>query len=90
MRTRPLGDAKRDECKSTSRIRLEESAGNDWMIFNLSHFQAMILFALMVSVAFGFLSRRPMRDRAKYIGWSFLLFVMIGVGIGWMMYPFSR
>ena len=43
------------------------------MTFNLSHFQSMVLFALMVSIAFGFLSRRPMRDRAKYIGWSFLL-----------------
>jgi ABC-type Mn2+/Zn2+ transport system permease subunit len=60
------------------------------MIFNLSHFQSMILFALMVSIAFGFLSRRPMRERAKYIGWSFLLFLLIGVGIGWMMYPISR
>lgn len=60
------------------------------MLLNLSHFQAMILFALMVSIAFGFLSRRPMRERAKYIAWSFLLFVVVGIGIGWMMYPFSR
>ena len=60
------------------------------MILKLSHFQAMILFALMVSIAFGFLSRRPMRERAKYIGWSFLLFALIGIGIGWVMYPFSR
>ena len=43
------------------------------MNFNLTHFQAMILFALVVSIAFGFLSRRPMRERMKYIGWSFLL-----------------
>lgn len=60
------------------------------MTFKLTHLEAMILFALLVSIAFGFLSRRPMRERAKYIGWSFLLFVMIGIGIGWMMYPFSR
>ena len=52
------------------------------MILKLSHFQAMILFALMVSIAFGFLSRRPMRERAKYIAWSFLLFALIGIGIG--------
>jgi hypothetical protein len=60
------------------------------MSFTLSHLQAMIFFALLVSIAFGFLSRRPMRERAKYIGWSFLLFMLVGVGIGWMMYPFSR
>ena len=60
------------------------------MILQLSHFQAMILFALAVSIAFGFLSRRPALERLKYIGWSFLLFLLIGVGIGWVMYPFSH
>lgn len=60
------------------------------MIVQLSHFQAMILFALAVSIAFGFLSRRPALERLKYIGWSFLLFLLIGIGIGWVMYPFSR
>ena len=60
------------------------------MKFHLSHLQAMLLFALLVSVAFGFLSRRRPLDRAKYIAWSLLLFLLIGVGIGWAMYPFSR
>jgi hypothetical protein len=60
------------------------------MNLKLTHFQAMILFALAVSIAFGFLSRRPMRERMKYIGWSFFLFLLIGIGIGWAMYPFSR
>ena len=26
----------------------------------------------------------------KYILWTLLLFVLIGVGIGWAMYPFSH
>jgi hypothetical protein len=56
----------------------------------LSHFQAMLLFALAISIAFGFLSRRPARERLKYIGWSLLMFLLIGIGIGWVMYPFSR
>jgi hypothetical protein len=60
------------------------------VILQLSHFQAMILFALAVSIAFGFLSRRPAWERLKYIGWSLLLFLLIGIGIGWVMYPFSR
>jgi NhaP-type Na+/H+ or K+/H+ antiporter len=60
------------------------------MGFQLSHFQAMALFALIISVAFGFLSRRRPIDRVKYIVWSLFLFLLIGVAIGWAMYPFSR
>jgi hypothetical protein len=58
--------------------------------FKLSHFQAMLFFALVISTAFGFLGRRRPADRLKYIVWSLLLFLVIGVGIGWAMYPFSR
>jgi cytochrome bd-type quinol oxidase subunit 2 len=58
--------------------------------FSLSHLQAMLLFALVISIAFGFLSRRQPVERVKYIVWSLFLFLLIGVGIGWAMYPFSR
>jgi len=58
--------------------------------FGLSHLQAMLLFALVISIAFGFLSRRQPLERVKYIVWSLFLFLLIGVGIGWAMYPFSR
>jgi hypothetical protein len=57
---------------------------------SLSHFQALLLFALLISIAFGFLSRRRPMDRVKYIAWSLFLFLLIGVGIGWAMLPFSR
>jgi NhaP-type Na+/H+ or K+/H+ antiporter len=60
------------------------------MTLQLSHFQAMLFFALAISVAFGFLSRRPALDRVKYILWSLFLFLVIGIGIGWAMYPLSR
>lgn len=60
------------------------------MGIKLSHLQAMLLFALVISIAFGFLSRRKPSDRLKYIIWSLLLFLLFGVGIGWAMYPFSR
>ncbi len=56
----------------------------------LSHVQAMVLFALVISVAFGFLGRRRSMDRVKYILWTLFLFLLIGVGIGWAMYPFSH
>ena len=58
--------------------------------FEFTHFQSMTLFALLISIAFGFLSRRRTSDRVKYIIWSLFLFLLIGVGIGWAMYPFSR
>jgi len=56
----------------------------------LSHFQGMLIFAVVISVAFGFLSRRRPVDRVRYIVWSLFLFLVIGIGIGWVMYPFSR
>jgi hypothetical protein len=60
------------------------------MTLHLTHFQAMLLFAVAVSVAFGFVSRRRPLARVKYILWSLFLFLLIGIGIGWAMYPFSR
>ena len=56
----------------------------------VSHFRAMISFALLVSVALGCLTRRTAAERIKYVAWSFVLFVAIGVGAAWLMYPFSR
>ena len=63
---------------------------NAAIVFGLSHLQAMLLFAVVISIAFGFLSRRQPLERVKYIVWSLFLFLLIGVGIGWAMYPFSR
>lgn len=56
----------------------------------LTHLQAMVVFALVISIAFGFLGQRKPMERLKYILWSLFLFLLIGVGIGWAMYPFSR
>lgn len=56
----------------------------------LSHLQSMLLFALVVSIAFGFLSRRRPLERVKYIAWTLFLFLLVGVGIAWAMAPFSR
>jgi cytochrome bd-type quinol oxidase subunit 2 len=56
----------------------------------LSHFEGMLIFAVVISIVFGFLSRRRPADRLKYIVWSLFLFLAIGIGIGWAMYPFSR
>ena len=55
-----------------------------------NHFEALLFFALVVSVTFAFLSKRDATDRAKYTLWAFLAFLLVAIGIGWLMYPFSR
>jgi hypothetical protein len=57
---------------------------------NLTHFGALLFFALVVSVTFAFLSKRGLAERAKYTLWAFLAFLLVAVGIGWLMYPFSQ
>ena len=57
---------------------------------NLNHFQAMLLFAFVISVAFAFMTKRTRGERIKYAIWSFLAFLLIGMAIGWLMYPFAR
>ena len=57
---------------------------------SLTHFGAMLFFALVVSVTFAFLSKRTAIERAKYTVWAFLAFLVVAIGIGWLMYPFSQ
>jgi cytochrome bd-type quinol oxidase subunit 2 len=57
---------------------------------NFTHFEAMLFFALVISITFAFLSKRSAADRAKYALWAFLAFLLVAIGIGWMMYPFSQ
>jgi heme A synthase len=55
-----------------------------------THFDALVLFALVISIAFAFLTKQSARDRLKYALWAFLAFVMVAVVLGWIMYPFPR
>ncbi len=56
----------------------------------LNHFQALLFFALVVSLTFAYLSKRGLKDRAQYALWAFLAFLLVAIGIGWLMYPFSQ
>ena len=56
----------------------------------VNHFQAMALFAFAVSLAFAFLSKKSVRDRANYFLMSFVAFLVVAIALGWLMYPFSR
>lgn len=59
-------------------------------MFELSHFQAMTLFSFFTSLVFTFLTKQDSGERAKYFIWSFALFMLVGLGLGWLMYPFPR
>lgn len=52
----------------------------------LPHFPALVIFAFLVSVVFGVLSKDTPRERAIYGAKVFGAFVGIGVALGWLMY----
>lgn len=52
----------------------------------VSHFPAMILFSLLVSVVFGVLSKNTPRERLVYGAKVFAAFVGAAVALGWIMY----
>ena len=56
----------------------------------LTHFQLMVLFALLSSLALGALHRGNSEERVRSAAWTFLMFVGIGVAIAWVIYPFSH
>jgi len=56
----------------------------------IHHLQALTLFALAVSVTFAFLTKGSAIERWKYVVWSFLAFLGVAVGLGWLMYLFSH
>ncbi len=56
----------------------------------LNHFEDLSAFALLVSLALAFLTKRSPAERVKYAIWSFLAFLAVAMAIGWLMYPFSR
>ncbi len=57
---------------------------------SLNHFMALLFFAIVVSITFAFLSKKGMTERLKYTLWAFLAFLLVAVGIGWLMFPFSQ
>ncbi len=52
---------------------------------HLSRFQSLLLFAVIISLAFGTLGRRDPLERLKYAAWSFAMFVLVAIGLGWLM-----
>ncbi len=52
----------------------------------LTHFPALVLFAFLVSVVFGLLSKDTPRDRVIYGAKVFGAFVGVALALGWLMY----
>ena len=50
----------------------------------------MLIFAALISIAVGSLARRTTKRRVQYALWTFLMFVLASIAVGWLMYPFSR
>jgi hypothetical protein len=56
----------------------------------LSHFPAMLLYSLLVSVVFGVISKDTNRDRVAYGAKVFGAFVAVAIVLAWLMYPLAR
>ncbi|HEV2234829.1 MAG TPA: hypothetical protein VGV68_15685 [Terriglobia bacterium] len=52
----------------------------------LSHFSALLLFALLTSVVFGVVTKNTPREQVIYGAEVFAAFVGIAVVLGWIMY----
>jgi hypothetical protein len=64
--------------------------GDTHSLVGISHFLAMLLFALFVSVALAGLTKRTAQERIKYAASCFFKFLAVAIAIGWLMYPFSH
>jgi uncharacterized membrane protein YcaP (DUF421 family) len=55
-----------------------------------THFQLVLFFAFVLAVILAGLIQGTAIDRIKYAARSFAAFVVVGIFIAWLMYPFSR
>ena len=60
------------------------------MTADVNHFAAMAGFALLASIALGCVAPRSNAGRLRHAAVSFLMFMVIGIVIAWILFPFSR
>ena len=56
----------------------------------LSHFSAMVLFALFVSIVFGITQRSEPQKMIRFGAFCFVLFVAGTIAAGWAMWLIKR
>ncbi|HYR82818.1 MAG TPA: hypothetical protein VE422_01925 [Terriglobia bacterium] len=54
---------------------------------NLSHFEALTIFALIVSTVFALITKNEPREQFRYGVFVFLSFLAVAFVVGWLMYP---
>ena len=60
------------------------------MTFSPSHFTAVLLFALFVSVVFGITMRSTPKMMIRFGAWCFALFIGSAIALSWIMYFLGR
>ena len=55
---------------------------------NVSHFEAMLIFALLVSTVFALITKNTPDEQFRYGVLVFLSFLAVAITVGWLMYPF--
>jgi hypothetical protein len=53
-----------------------------------SHLLLMALFAMFVSLVFSVLAKDTVREQARLGGLMFVGFMLVGLAVSWLMYPF--
>lgn len=53
----------------------------------LSHFEALVVFALIVSTVFALITKNTSREQLRYGIFVFLSFLAVALAVGWIMYP---
>ena len=53
----------------------------------LSHFYALVVFALIVSTVFALITKSTLREQVRYGVFVFLSFLFVALAVGWIMYP---
>ena len=53
----------------------------------LSHFEALLIFSLIVSTVFALITKPTPREQVRYGIFVFLSFLFVALAVGWIMYP---
>ena len=53
----------------------------------LSHFEAMLVFAALVSAVFAIITKSTPREQISYGVLVFFSFLGVAIVVGWLMYP---
>jgi hypothetical protein len=53
----------------------------------LSHFEALLVFSLIVSTVFALITKNTPREQFRYGVFVFISFLAVAVVVGWIMFP---